>query len=177
MRRVLAITVAHPGNNVSLIHLDQRSGRADLVSGKGNAPKQPLRLRRGYLSVLMSLDTTGDEGYLRVLKSSFQYSTTGERADWVFRYDFLRSPDNDYPGAHLQVNGDLVEMAGRPDRHLPDLHFPVGRVSLEGVVRLLVEQFDVPANETEDVWRPVLSLCEREFLKRAHQPLSGPDAA
>ena len=115
MRRVLAITVAHSGNNVSLIHLDQRSGRADLVSGKGNAPKQPLRLRRGYLSVLMSLDTTGDEGYLRVLKSSFQYSTTREKADWVklFKKTF-RFTGGEITGEFLRSTGYLAG-AHHPD--------------------------------------------------------------
>lgn len=47
---------------------------------------------------------------------------------------------------------------------------------LEGVIRLLVEEFGVPCNQPPAIWRPVLAEAERAFLEIAHQPLSGPAA-
>jgi hypothetical protein len=47
---------------------------------------------------------------------------------------------------------------------------------LEGVIRLLADQFAVPCARDAAVWRPVLTEAEREFLKIAHVPLTGPDA-
>ncbi len=47
---------------------------------------------------------------------------------------------------------------------------------LEGVIRLLVEEFGVQCNQPASVWRPVLAETERSFLEIAHVPLSGPAA-
>jgi len=62
------------------------------------------------------------------------------------------------------------------DRPLERVHFPTGRFSIEGIVRLLAEEFDVPTNRDAAIWRPVLAASEREFLEIAHLPLSGPSA-
>lgn len=175
-KRILALTVAH-GTSASLVGSPQRSGRALVVSGTRTDPYAPLRLRSGgSLVIFISLDNHGDEGYLRVIESKFQYATGEGKDDWVFRYDFLRSPKNRYPAAHLQINGDVLPgVPNRPERHLPDIHFPVGRPTLEGVIRLLIDQLGVTSNEPASVWRPVLAVTERSFLDNAHQPLSGPD--
>jgi hypothetical protein len=45
---------------------------------------------------------------------------------------------------------------------------------MEGVIRLLADQFGVPCNEPPEVWRPVLAEAEQTFLDIAHRPLSGP---
>jgi hypothetical protein len=92
------------------------------------------------------------------------------------RYDYLREPGLDgHPQAHLQVRGGLVETGVlRPSHPLERVHFPTGRVSIEGVIRLLADQFGLPCNESPEVWRPVLAEAERMFLDIAHRPLSGP---
>lgn len=173
-QRILTLTVAQPGHAVSLVRTDARTGRALVVSGTRNDTYAPLRLTNGgFLNVFISLDNRGDQGYLRVIESKFQYAIGPDKADWVFRYDFLRSPKHRYPPAHLQINGTF---AAAMDRPLPHLHFPVGRPTIEAVARLLVEQCEVPCNEHKQVWRPVLAASERAFLDAAYQPLSGPAA-
>jgi hypothetical protein len=57
---------------------------------------------------------------------------------------------------------------------LKDIHFATGRVSLEAVIRTLVEQFHIPTRTEKAFWRPILAVSEEDFLKVAHQPLSGP---
>jgi len=71
----------------------------------------------------------------------------------LVHWDYARDPENDYPSAHVQVNGDcehfdiLTEQArnaGRvsPKRPLRDFHFLLGgrrfRPILEDVVEFLV---------------------------------------
>ena len=76
---------------------------------------------------------------------------------------------------HLQIRGTLTESDVPVYRDLLEhVHFPTGRISLEGILRLLAEQFSVPCNEPETVWRPMLAEAERTFLEIAHRPLSGP---
>ena len=52
---------------------------------------------------------------------------------------------------------------------------PTQRISLEAVIRLLIEQFGVPANQPPDIWRPMLTESEAAFLEIAHRSLSGPE--
>jgi hypothetical protein len=42
------------------------------------------------------------------------------------------------------------------------------------VLRLLIEQFQIPANSPPETWRKVLAVTERIFEDIAHRPLSGP---
>ena len=44
-------------------------------------------------------------------------------------------------------------------------------VTLEAIIRLLVDDFGVPANEPDDVWRPLLLETEEAFVKIARQPV------
>ena len=53
---------------------------------------------------------------------------------------------------------------------LARVHFPTMRVSLEAIIRLLVEDFRVPCEAPADVWRPVLAASEAAFLAIAHRP-------
>ncbi len=114
---------------------------------------------------------------LKVEKSVYQYQLDEDGDHWIVRYDYLRYPDEPHPGAHVQIRGSLTETDVRPIHGTLDrIHFPTGRVSLEAVIRMLVEQFGVRTNEEARVWRPVLSCSEEEFLKIARQAISGPEA-
>lgn len=101
---------------------------------------------------------------LKVKTSSFQYQLDPEGEKWVFRYDYLREPPEPHPAAHLQIRGGLIEACLPDARALERVHFPTHRVSLEAVIRLLVEEFAVPTSEPRHVWRPVLAESESAFL-------------
>ncbi len=126
------------------------------------------------LSVTLHLVPTGQGRRLKVEKSLYQYQADQAGEQWVFRYDYVRTPPAPHPAAHLQVRGALTENCLPPDTPLERVHFPTHRVSLEAVIRLLADQFAVRCNEGDDVWRPVLDESERLFLEIAHPPLAGP---
>jgi len=112
---------------------------------------------------------------VKVKSSSFQYQADQNGDRWIFRYDYLRQPPQPQPSAHLHVRGSLLEPCLSSGSALEDIHFPTQRVSLEAVIRLLIEQFGVHPNESVEIWRPVLAESEAAFLGIAHQSLSGPD--
>jgi hypothetical protein len=123
------------------------------------------------------LDRGDERGpLLKVRESSYQYQDDPNGDGWIFRYDYLRDPvAGSHPQAHLQLRADLVTPGVLPRSLLLErIHFPTGRMALEGVIRLLAEEFGVPCNEPPWVWRPVLAEAEQAFLEVAHWPLSGP---
>lgn len=140
----------------------------------------PLPLRDGrFLRLTMRLRLVKEAKLtrLKVDASAYQYQLDEEGRRWVFRYDYLRIPPSPYPGAHLQIRGKLRERAAPGGgTRMERLHLPTGRVALEAVIRLLVEEFGVPTAQPATVWRPVLAESEREFQRIAHQPPSGPGA-
>lgn len=131
-----------------------------------------------WLRVLLQLYVDeSDGGKLKVETSLFQYQLDEDAERWVFRYDYLRNPLDQHPASHLQIRGALTETEVVPIRGpLARVHFPTGRVGLEAVIRLLVEQFGVRTNEPAEVWRPVLTETEQGFLKIARRNISGPHA-
>ncbi|MGH7771205.1 MAG: hypothetical protein ACREQA_03110 [Candidatus Binatia bacterium] len=172
---LLNITVLAPGSTVKLIRLAQDPTKAVLG---GRTAREPLCLNDArYLrvSAKLYLDRTTEPNFLKVEETSYQYQLDPEGDRWIFRYDYLRNPPHAYPASHLQINGQLAEAEAFGDLPLKKVYFPTGRVSLEAVIRLLVEQFKVPCNQPSKIWRPVLAESERDFLKVAHQALSGPE--
>ena len=173
---LLRHTVLAPHGGVRL--LAGPRGTDDIALGGWGGPSDPLPLTNGYfLRIGMRLSTgpPPEEGLLKVTASSVQYQRDRGGERWVFRYDYRRHPPDLHPAAHVQVRGTLME-ASLPGRMLLEhVHFPSGRVSLEAVIRLLVDQFGVPANTPAEIWRPLLAESEAAFLRVAHQPLSGPD--
>lgn len=172
---ILNITVAAPGSTLKLIKLTQDPTKAVLG---GRSAREPLRLNDGrYLrvSARLYLDQGSTPNFLKVEETSYQYQLDLDGDNWIFRYDYLRNPPHAYPASHLQINAQLTDAARFDDLPLKSLHFPTGRVSLEAVIRLLVEQFGVHSNKPPEIWRPVLAESERDFLKVAHQALSGPE--
>lgn len=149
------------------------------LGGLGNQGRDPVALQDGrYLRVMVAcyLDADDERGpLLKVAESSFQYQADEAGDDWIVRYDYLREPGEDpHPTAHLQIRGQLHADVLSEDRPLDRVHFPTGRVPLEGVLRLLVEQFRVPTGEPPEVWRGVLAESEQAFQRVAHQPPFGP---
>lgn len=172
------LTVLRPGSMVRLSY--GPTGRDKAVLGGPAGPTDPLRLNDGrFLRLSMSLYLATDDPrgqLLKVSASSFQYQADEAGKRWIIRYDYLREPGPDaHPQAHLQLRGSLAEPAVLPaGRPLERIHFPTGRVSVEGMIRLLADQFGVACNQPAEVGRPVLTEAEQTFLEIAHRPLSGP---
>jgi hypothetical protein len=129
-----------------------------------------------YLRLTISLyfEQVSEGRRLKTSSSSFQYQedTAGDR--WIVRDDYLRQPKNPHPGDHLQIRGQLTEYCLPAHRTLERVHFPTMRVSLEAVIRLLVDQLVVKCNERVKVWRRILATSEAGFLNIDHRSLSGP---
>ena len=175
---LLGLTVLAPEGGLRLAVFAGDPAKA--VLGGWGGPEDPLPLRDGCflrLSVTLRIEGAGAHRQGRVEASSYQYQADREGNGWLFRYDYLRSPRHSHPAAHLQVRAIPREPGRSIGAPLERIHFPTGRVSLEAVIRLLAEQFQVPCAYPPEIWRPVLALSERQFLAAAHQPLSGPDAA
>lgn len=177
---LLHLTVLDARSQVRLIYGPDRS-RAVLAGSEGSG--DGLRLNDGRflrMDVRLALGApTPAPRLLKVEKASYQYQRQRSGRDgggWIFRYDYLRQPGSDWhPGSHLQLDGSLVHGEALPEGlPLRRIHFPVGRIGIEAVIRLLADEFQVPTNAQGATWRPVLAEAERLFLDIAHQPLSGP---
>ena len=168
---ILNATVLH---SHSAVRLSYGQG-PDLVLGGWDGPTDPLRLMDGNhlrLSIALYREETPEGPRVKVRASSFQYQLDPEGERWIFRYDYLRNPPAPYPACHLQIRGTLIE-AGGP--HLERVHFPTHRVSIEAVIRLLIEEFGVRSRTEPDFWRAVLAESEAAFLDIHHRSLSGPN--
>lgn len=168
---LLRLTILAPAGGVRFSSGPR--GTSDLVLGGWGGPDDPLPLRDGrYLRVTVRLYVAppAEQNRLKVASSSYQYQLDREGDRWIFRYDYLRTPPDLHPAAHVQINGSFAEECLPPSRPLSRIHFPTARVSLEAVIRLLADQFGTPCATEPDVWRPVLSETERAFLQIAHHP-------
>ena len=140
----------------------------------------PLPLTDGrFLKFTMSLfiEQTDQGPRIKVKESSFQYQVDAspDTEAWIFRYDYTREPHGSHPQAHLQINGDLrTENVLPANRPLGRIHFPTRRMPIEGVIRLLIEEFAVPA--VDQHWRAILTAAENEFWLIVHEPPLGPPA-
>jgi hypothetical protein len=137
----------------------------------------PLALRDGqFLDVRMGLEIHGTEygRRLKVTNSVYQYQSDAAGQKWIFRYEYARHPSGPHPPTHFHVRGHLAEDCLREGEALDRVHFPAStRVSLEAVIRLLVDQFHVRTAMRRNDWRRVLTHTEREFLDIAHRAVSG----
>lgn len=116
-----------------------------------------------------------DRDYLKTDQATYQYQYDGDGKQWIFRYDYLRRSGGRHPPSHVQVNAELFERGVLPLGQLPRVHFPVGRMPFEGVMRLLIDELAVPSKFPD--WRPVLAESERLFREIAYHPPTSPDVA
>lgn len=169
---LLRITVLAPTGAVRLF-ADPRRREWRMALGGWLAPGDPLPLADGrFLRISMSLyrEALPTGVRLKVEKAGIQYQADVEGDRWIFRYDYLRHPPDLTPAAHVQIRGTLAEPVLPDVAPLARVHFPTMRVSVEAVIRLLVEDFGVPCQTPPDVWRPVLAASEAAFLAIAHRP-------
>jgi hypothetical protein len=173
---LVRLTVLADHGGIRLLYLQGAARSKAVIEGWTGASLLPLNDGR-FLRFSMSLFLAPHERTtrLKVETSVMQYQVDEDGDRWIFRYDYLRHAAEPHPGAHLQIAGALTETSAVPVRKtLSHVHFPTGRVSLEAVIRLLVEQFGVATNEAPAIWQPVLAETERLFEEHAHRPLSGP---
>lgn len=172
-QRLLSLTVIPQGERV-LLRRASREGHYLLEGAHGE--RKLVELNNGrWLQVAMTLHVEADSQRLKVLGSVFQYLWEDDDRAEVFRYDYGRAQRDAHPSAHLNVHGELDARdalpAGQP---LKAVHFPTGRTSLEAVIRLLIEEFKIEANEVPETWRAALTTSEAQFWEIAHIPTSGP---
>ncbi len=151
------------------------SGEASDIFTLGGRPlpTTPLRIRNGrFLAYSVQLFLDGDTGRLKVSKSRYQYQLDEQGDQWAFRYEYLRDPKNKHPAAHLHVRGKLEESCIGSGALLERIHFPTDRVSIEAVIRLLIDHFGVETVDSAPIWRPALLESEKQFRAIAHQPLN-----
>lgn len=155
-----------------------KGSRPDVyVLGGYRGPTDALVLNNGHflrLTMTLVLTDTADGPRMKVDSSSVQYQLDAQGDHAVFRYDYLREPPDVYPSAHLHVRGALTEPCLSAKQTLEDLHFPTNRVSLESIIRLLIEQFNIQSQTDAALWRPLLAESEAAFHTIAHRPQSGP---
>lgn len=173
---LFALTVGVKGRVLAL----RASAGHDRVMDLDRQAGGPMPLRDGrFLDVrqtLAAFDARDGKGaLLRVISSSYQYQRDEVGEQWLFRYDYLRVPPEPHPPAHVQVRADPYEAGWLPRRRpLAKAHFPTRRVSLESVLRLLIQDFGVPAATPDEVWRPALDESEVLFRQIAHEPIQRP---
>ena len=109
-----------------------------------------------------------------VRMSSMQYQLDLEGQRWIFRYDYNRQRPDAHPSNHLHVRGCLSDNCLPKGKLLERIHFPTHRFTLEAIIRLLIEEFQVKAIQPEAIWRQALAESEAAFPEIAHQATSGP---
>jgi len=169
---LLANTVMAVGAS---LHLQQGERRNNYIVG--GRLLAPIQLRDGkFLRVYygLAIQGTSEGPRLKVINSGFKYQVDIDGKRWIFRYDYDRFPRRPYPPTHFHIRGDLKENCLPGGEVLEDIHFPATRVSLEAVIRLLIDQFGVSPATPRGIWRKLLAKSEADFLDIAHRGLSGP---
>lgn len=172
---LLRITIFHPSTCLRWTKTANQPQNVRLLG----VPKRGLQLRDGRfldLTLMMQLDRDGELQKLRIYKARFQYQNDEAGKDWIFRYDYIRYPDNSHPASHIQLRGSLEADCLPGGLQLKDVHFPTGRMSVEAIIRCIVEQFGCDTAEPASFWRPVLAESEETFNRIAHKTISGPRA-
>lgn len=176
--RLFCLTVGDPRKGAVHVEHGERRGHGTVAGGYGKG-EEAIALANGYflvLTVALYINEAKPDGYLRASLSKYQYQTDRPgKNNWIFRYEYKRDPgDSRHPAAHLHVNGDPRCGDMKCGRELRAIHFYTGRPTVESTIRLLIEQFEVPANSPAEIWRPALEESERGFLDVAHRPALGP---
>ncbi len=150
--------------------------------GYGVTPKNlvsssiKLRTRQAqtslYLYVAYTLDLDKQNGrFLTVTKSTYGLGRGEAESD--IRYDYVRSPSNDYPEVHLHIHGGSEALAGLASagwgvRSSSRLHLPVGgrrfRPCLEDIIEFCIVEKMVEPQQQD--WKEVLDTHRDEFYRK-----------
>jgi hypothetical protein len=124
----------------------------------------PLRLKpQGFLHFHQLVSVRS--GRVIVEDSGYRYSLSENPDDedqWIFRYEYSLSPEENVPHAHLHVN------AKRDDKPLRHIHFPTGRLSIEQIIAHLICEHGIESKRAD--WLNFLANSHRGFLNRRTDP-------
>jgi len=113
------------------------------------------------------VEVPGERGPWKVSTLAYRYridSAAGdELALWHWHPKDRQDRPHRYPHPHLHAQ--VEQLAG--------LHLPTGRVSLESILRLLLNEFDVRPRRED--WQDVLAACEAAFERWRTWPAPGPE--
>ena len=132
----------------------------------------PMRLKNGrYLFLYQRLGLRHEERYLTTVEYQYTYQETPDPEGWIFRYEYQREPPAgyQYPRAHLHINADPGSYPG--NKPFPKLHIPTGRVTIEAVVRHLLDEHSIPCISPH--WQDVLAETEADFAAIQRRRVDG----
>jgi hypothetical protein len=105
--------------------------------------------------------------WLTTLQHAYQWQAEEDDNSWIVRWDYRREPNDEYPAAHIHVNG-APSTYPATGKVFPKLHLPAGRVALEEVVAFLVDEVGVPASS--GTWREVVAESKEIFDRIQGRP-------
>ena len=123
------------------------------------------------LRIYHTLTLDDESKHLRNSRSAYVLATADGEA--IFTYDFVRSVPNEYPEAHLHIDGKseslqrLLDLSDQTTRNSRRLHLPVGgrrfRPCLEDIIEFCVTERLV---ESREGWKDVLDEARSRFYLR-----------
>lgn len=155
-------------NDITLISGPRRRPDEQEEAIKGRDIYHPLKLNDGnflYLFFENFIDRN-ENNWLKtnISKMAYQLDSGGHKQ--LFRFDYNRLVKTRYASSHVHVYGSWRDGAKEAITNLKDMHkihFPVVRPTIEGLIRILVDDFGVKTNTERDEWEPVLEATEKEF--------------
>jgi hypothetical protein len=159
------LTVAHKDSAIRLLRPAANATVWGLTGGHDPGGRPAVRLTDGrYLRLvaMLELDVSAG-GQLRFQALTWQYQNTADHDSWVLRADYsrARSAAAGPPRGHLHVDGTLHQPGVlRPKQPLGRVHFPCRQPTLEAAVVLLADEFGVPTNAPQEVWRAAVAEHE-----------------
>lgn len=133
---------------------------------------RPVTDLRGYhqltLSVLQRfvIQMTDDEerGPYKVRTNMYVYQVATRAEEELFAYHWTPEEDEYLYRVHPHLHIGAVSITGdAPIPNFPKLHLPTARVSLESIIRLLIE--DLGVRPRRDAWREILTTSEEAFIR------------
>ena len=125
-----------------------------------NKAPLPLKLEpRGFLHFHQLVSVRSGKVIVRDYGYRYSLSSNPDNAQqWIFRYEYSLSPEENVPHAHLHLN------ASRGKQQLSHIHFPTARVSIEQVIAHLVIEHEVKPKRGD--WLEYLSRSHKGFTQR-----------
>lgn len=105
-----------------------------------------------------------DRGPFKVRTKSYFYHIATQSREELLAYHWEPETSEGRTFPHLHVGlVSIAQDAPIPRERFHRLHIPTGRVSLESVIRLLIEEFGVVPQK--DDWREILDDTEEAFMR------------
>ncbi len=129
---------------------------------------EPVRLRGPHRLTLAAshrfriIEAEGDRGPFKVQTISYFYAVSTQAGEEVLAYHWTPETQEGRTYGHVHVGRRCIaETSPLPPNRFKRLHLPTGRVSLESVLRFLIEDIEVPPQKEN--WHDVLAETEQAF--------------